>query len=216
LDLERDVVTAMDADARSARIQRLQAEVEAHCADIAAREDARAQNPILMHDYLRSEREAAPAPQPQPPLQREASSADLVFKTTENALAPVQTPVTMDAKTQEPWDAWLLAHLRNERTDLLDGLEKGLCEMMDAVRADREAGDAAVRRELTELRRELAASEERRAAVAEVRKQFAGVERERLESTLALRDARIAALEQRMDTLMRFMSLQGYEPPKGV
>jgi len=88
-----------------------------------------------------------------------------------------------------------------------------MADILAKLHAQREAGEAALRREITELRRELQHAEDRRVAVAEVRRQFTG---ELDQQRLAERDVRIASLEQRLDMLARFLSLQGLEPPKGV
>jgi hypothetical protein len=138
----------------------------------------------------------------------------LVFKTRADALAPVGADT--DEVNATAWNAWLKAHLAIERRGLLDALAHDICEIMDAVREEREAGEARLRREITELRRQLAEREERGAAIAEIRREYAGVERERTDSALAQRDARISALEDKLQMLLRFLSLQGLDLPRGT
>jgi hypothetical protein len=188
---------------RLERIAQLKAEAKEHRANIAEREAARERDPVAMHDYLL--------------VQRDAGRAELLYRVTETA--PTSSPdvdydaANTDAENQKGWDLWIRRHLDIERRGLLDALERDMAEILAKLHAQREAGEAALRREITELRRELQHAEDRRVAVAEVRRQFAG---ELDQQRLAERDTRIASLEQRLDMLARFLSLQGLEPPQGV
>jgi hypothetical protein len=213
----------MDPLERMARINQLRIEADEGRARIAEREAARERDPIAYDDYV----------------MREGRDAGLHYRTQENTAPVKPTYVEMYHDVDDPthkylvhnisehnevnrkgWDDWVKAHLAIERKGLIAALERDVAEVVtnlrDEIRADRDAGEAKLRREITELQRVVAEHEERRAAVAEVRKEYAGVERERLESALAQRDARINALEERMQILLRFLSLTGIDPPKGL
>jgi hypothetical protein len=211
MDHECDVVSGMNADERAERIQQLQGDVDQHRSNIRQREEARAQNPILMHDHLMSTREADAAPQPVAPVQREADPAGLLYRVTETA------PVVMSAEDSARWNAWIDGRLQTERAEVFDIIARQMGEgMSEYTHLKLEP----IRRELADLRRTLEERDERGRAVAEVRRELQGerVERQALELSAALerRDARIAALEQRVDMLLRHMSLMGVTPPREV
>jgi hypothetical protein len=185
---------------RLTRIDELRREADEARENIRQRQEARECDPSAMHDYLM--------------VQRDAGRTGLLYRVTETAPTPAPAAdVDVDAVNTEGWDKWLKAHLTIERRGLIEALEQDVGEIAARLRAEREAGEAALRREITELRRELQYAEDRRVAVAEVRRQFTG---ELDQQRLAERDSRIASLEQRMDMLLRFLSLQGIEPPQGV
>jgi hypothetical protein len=66
----------------------------------------------------------------------------------------------------------------------------------------------------------LQAQTDRNATLVQIKREAdisrAELTRQRYESALALRDGRIDALEQRLGMLLRFLSLQGLEPPTGL
>ena len=147
-------------------------------------------------------------------MQRESSQAGLVFKTNSNALVPVPA-ADADTQNEQAWNLWIRRHLDVERKGLLDALERDMADTVATLRTERNADTAALRRELTELRRTMQEREERAAAVAEVRKQYVGLERQQLQTELASRDTRITALEERLQMLLRFLSINGLDP-KGL
>jgi hypothetical protein len=197
---------------RLERIAQLKAEADEARENIRQRQEARERDPSAMHDYLMAQTQRSA------PVQRDVGHAELLYRVTETA--PTHIPAAdgdaANAESWDNWDKWLKAHLTIERRGLIAALEQDVGEIAARLRTEREAGEAALRREITELRRDLTAREERAVAVAEVRKQYVGLERERLETELASRDTRIAALEQRLQMLCHFLSLSGLEPPHGV
>jgi hypothetical protein len=187
---------------RLTRIDELRRENDEARERIRQRQEARERDPIAMHDHLM--------------VQRDVGRAGLLYRVTETETpspAADGDAANTDAENQKGWDLWIRRHLDIERKGLLDALERDMADILAKLHAQREAGEAALRREITELRRELQHAEDRRVAVAEVRRQFTG---ELDQQRLAERDVRIASLEQRLDMLARFLSLQGLEPPKGV
>ena len=203
----------MTRDERLDRIDELKASNDQLHAERDGRARARELDPFAYDDYLRAERSAEPERGAY--VQRESSQAGLVFKTNSNALVPVPA-ADADTQNEQAWNLWIRRHLDVERKGLLDALERDMADTVATLRTERNADTAALRRELTELRRTMQEREERAAAVAEVRKQYVGLERQQLQTELASRDTRITALEERLQMLLRFLSLSGIDPPRGL
>ena len=182
----------MTRDERLDRIDELKASNDQLHAERDGRARARELDPFAYDDYLRAERSAEPERGAY--VQRESSQAGLVFKTNSNALVPVPA-ADADTQNEQAWNLWIRRHLDVERKGLLDALERDMADTVATLRTERNADTAALRRELTELRRTMQEREERAAAVAEVRKQYVGLERQQLQTELASRDTRITALE---------------------
>ena len=202
----------MTRDERLDRIDELKASNDQLHAERDGRARARELDPFAYDDYLRAERSAEP--ERGAFVQRESSQAGLVFKTNSNALVPVPA-ADADTQNEQAWNLWIRRHLDVERKGLLDALERDMADTVATLRTERNADTAALRRELTELRRTMQEREERAAAVAEVRKQYVGLERQQLQTELASRDTRITALEERLQMLLRFLSINGLDP-KGL
>ena len=202
----------MTRDERLDRIDELKASNDQLHAESDGRARARELDPFAYDDYLRAERSAEPERGAY--VQRESSQAGLVFKTNSNALVPVPA-ADADTQNEQAWNLWIRRHLDVERKGLLDALERDMADTVATLRTERNADTAALRRELTELRRTMQEREERAAAVAEVRKQYVGLERQQLQTELASRDTRITALEERLQMLLRFLSINGLDP-KGL
>jgi|SRR6516165_5948249 hypothetical protein len=202
----------MTRDERLDRIDELKASNDQLHAERDGRARARELDPFAYDDYLRAERSAEPERGAY--VQRESSQAGLVFKTNSNALVPVPA-ADADTQNEQAWNLWIRRHLDVERKGLLDALERDMADTVATLRTERNADTAALRRELTELRRTMQEREERAAAVAEVRKQYVGLERQQLQTELASRDTRITALEERLQMLLRFLSINGLDP-KGL
>jgi len=202
----------MTRDERLDRIDELKASNDQLHAERDGRARARELDPFAYDDYLRAERSAEPERGAY--VQRESSQAGLVFKTNSNALVPVPA-ADADTQNDQAWNLWIRRHLDVERKGLLDALERDMADTVATLRTERNADTAALRRELTELRRTMQEREERAAAVAEVRKQYVGLERQQLQTELASRDTRITALEERLQMLLRFLSINGLDP-KGL
>jgi hypothetical protein len=200
----------MMPDERAARIRELQGQADEHRENIAEREDARAQNPILMHEYIRAEQQTAP-------VQRDVGQAELLYRVTETVSAPVQTADVMDAETQAKWDNWVKAHLANERAEVIDQVTRIVAEFTSEYTFQKLQP---LRTEIADLKRTLQERDERAHALSELKREFQGERTEhqalQLAAALAMRDHRIDALEERVQTLMRFMSLAGIDPPKGL
>ena len=199
----------MTRDERLDRIDELKASNDQLHAERDGRARARELDPFAYDDYLRAERSAEPERGAY--VQRESSQAGLVFKTNSNALVPVPA-ADADTQNEQAWNLWIRRHLDVERKGLLDALERDMADTVATLRTERNADTAALRRELTELRRTMQEREERAAAVAEVRKQYVGLERQQLQTELASRDTRITALEERLQMLLRFLSINGLDP----
>jgi len=202
----------MTRDERLDRIDELKASNDQLHAERDGRARARELDPFAYDDYLRAERSAEPERGAY--VQRESSQAGLVFKTNSNALVPVPA-ADADTQNEQAWNLWIRRHLDVERKGLLDALERDMADTVATLRTERNADTAALRRELTELRRTMQEREDRAAAVAEVRKQYVGLERQQLQTELASRDTRITALEERLQMLLRFLSINGLDP-KGL
>ena len=202
----------MTRDERLDRIDELKASNDQLHAERDGRARARELDPFAYDDYLLAERSAEPERGAY--VQRESSQAGLVFKTNSNALVPVPA-ADADTQNEQAWNLWIRRHLDVERKGLLDALERDMADTVATLRTERNADTAALRRELTELRRTMQEREERAAAVAEVRKQYVGLERQQLQTELASRDTRITALEERLQMLLRFLSINGLDP-KGL
>jgi hypothetical protein len=209
----------VDRSERSDMIDRLRAETDEARERIAEREAERERDPIKMDDYLRSKRDDRSAFERRRYVDREAPSGELAYRTTENALQPTPA-LDADAANAEGWDRWIKAHLAIERKGLIEAIEQDVGEVVARLRAERDVGETQLRRQITELRCTLQEREERAAALVEVRKELVlergERERTQLEAALAQRDARINALEERMQILLRFLSLSGIDPPKGL
>jgi hypothetical protein len=190
------------------RIAQLQAEAEAHRAHIAEREGARERDPIAMADYLRSEHDHIPK---ENKVERDAGG--LLFRQQDNAL--VSAPEA--AADWSAWQAWLDGHLNVLRAEMMEAVAEGMAEFANEYIAEKLAP---LQTELTDLRRTLQERDERAVAIAEVKKQYAGERAERealaLAAALTVRDAKIEKLEMQLGILLRFLSLSGLEPPKGL
>jgi hypothetical protein len=107
--------------------------------------------------------------------------------------------------------------LANERAETVELLTKTLGEF--AVEFARQEV-APLKTEIAELRRTLVERDERAHAVAEAKRQHAGerVEYEALQlsAALAARDAKIEKLETQIRMLCSFLSVGGYDLPKGL
>jgi hypothetical protein len=202
---------SMTPDERRELIDKLRTETADSLAELERRQREREADPAAMLDWLKAEQDAPPACRSEAYVERDGTSAGLLYRVQENAPA---SAVMGEEPDWSGWQAWLDGHLAIERERMLDGVAGAFSLFRAELRTDREAGEARLQREITELRTQLQHDEERRAAVAEVRREYAGVEHERLAGALVIRDQRIDALEQRMDILLRFLSLQGLEPPR--
>ena len=126
------------------------------------------------------------------------------------------------APEQDGFDlqGWLDHHLANEREAMLDGVAEFVVTMLDRERDAFSRQLAEQRREITELRNLFQQREERATAVAEVRREHMGeraeLERQRFATALAERDAKIEKLEMQMKMLCSFLSVGGYDLPKGL
>ena len=208
---------------REERIEQLQRETEEHKASIAAREAARERDPIAYDDFVMRE-----------------GRAGLRFRTQENTAPALPTYVEMyhdrndpshkflvhnlDARAefnQKGWDEWVKGHIKNsltsERTEVLDQVARTVAEFTSQYIHEKMQP---LRTEIDNLKRALAERDERARAIAEVKREAAGerVEREALQlsSALAARDAKIAALEERLQMLLRFLSVSGYDLQRGM
>jgi hypothetical protein len=200
----------MDPAERLERIEQLKAEADEGRERIRQRQEERERDPTKMDDFMRSERYVA----------REAMPGELVYKDRRDALVTVGTDDAQDAVNQAGWDRWLLAHLSIERRGLIDAIEQDVNNVAASLRSERDAGEAKLQREITELRRVMQEREERAGAIAEVKKQLTlerdQRERTQFEAALVQRDARIAALEDKLQMLLRFLSVSGYDLPRGM
>jgi hypothetical protein len=207
----------MTRDERLDRIDELKASNDQLHAERDGRARARELDPFAYDDYLRAERSAEPERGAY--VQRESSQAGLVFKTNSNALVPVST-ADDDTQNEHAWNLWIRRHLDVERRGLLDALERDMGDTVATLRAERTADTAALRRELTELRRALQERDERSRALGELKHELAGerVEREALQlsAALAVRDAKIEKLEMQVRMLCQFLSVGGLDLPKGL
>jgi hypothetical protein len=196
---------------RAARIQQLQGDVDQHRENIRQREEARAQNPILMDEYIRGEQQTAP-------VQRDVGQAGLQYRVTETAaVTATAEPFEMDAESSARWNGWLDKRFEVERRENFDIIARQMAEFVSEYLHQKLQP---LRTEIGDLRRDLAARDERARALGEVKRELAGerVEREALQlaSALAARDAKIEKLEEKLGMLLRFLSLQGYDLPKGT
>jgi hypothetical protein len=157
----------MDPVERLDRIEQLKAEADEGRERIAEREAARERDPIAYDNFLRSQR-----------VEREAGDLSLVFKTREDALAPVPAPDT-DAANAEGWDRWLRGHLSIERAVVLDQVARTVAEFASQYVYEklqplrRELAD--VKAENVEVKRMLGEAMRRCAKVEEEAKGFAAM-----------------------------------------
>jgi hypothetical protein len=139
----------------------------------------------------------------------------LVFKTREDALAPIGPDP--DATNAEAWERWLRGHLNIERAEIFNTVAEQMAEFASEYVGEKLQP---LRSEIADLRRTLAERDERTKALGELRHELAGerVEREALQlsSALAARDAKIAALEDRLQMLLKFLNVSGYDLPRGM
>jgi hypothetical protein len=195
---------------RLQRIDQLKAEAAAGRERIRQRQQQREADPIAMSDYLRRKQSDIPNGNITV-VEREAGA--LVFKQRDDALVTATT----DAENQKGWDLWLRRHLDNERAEVFDIIARQMAEFAYEYLAEKLAP---LKTEIADLKRTLVERDERAKALGELKHELAGerVEREALQlsSALAARDARIDALEDKLQILLRFLSLSGLEPPKGV
>jgi hypothetical protein len=204
----------MDRNERLDRIDELRRQADEGRARIAEREAERERDPIAMDNYLRGEREAAAAAEQGTLVQRRADEG-LIHRTVDNALVTV--PEGAVPSDDDDWNRWFSQgfanHFEPERIALLDRVAEGMAEFVSGyLREEMQP----LKTEIAELKRALMEREERATAIAEVRKQYVGLERQRQEAELAARDTRIAALEQRVEMLLKFLSLTGLDLPKGL
>jgi hypothetical protein len=204
----------VDRNERLNMIDRLKAETDAHRENLLRRQEKRENDPMAMHDHLMA---GAAETQRAAPVQRDGQVAGLLYRVTETTPAPAQTGSTMDPETQVGWDRWLRGHLDNERAEMLEILTKGVGEGMSEYVFQRLQP---LRTEIADLKRILQERDERAHALSELKREFQGerVEHEALAlaSALAVRDAKIEKLEEKLGMLLRFLSLQGLDLPRGM
>jgi hypothetical protein len=193
---------------REERIEQLQREADEGRERIRQRQEERERDPAKMHDWLKlshdnSKRHSVTA------------SHEIIHKEM-----PIERQLPAEfsaAQNAEGWNHWIKAHLANERAELIDVLTRTIGEFASQYVHEKLQP---LRTEIADLRRTLVERDERARALAEVKREVAGerVEREALQlsAALAARDAKIAALEDRMQILLRFLSLSGIDPPKGL
>jgi hypothetical protein len=153
------------------------------------------------------------------------------------APAPAPEPETPFTETQQDVLARFIALLHDsidaERKELREAVERGARRIADLegvttmISADvtaaadraRDRLDAAVAEVRAEVRSILEAQIERGAQALEVRKQATEarveLERQRSATALAERDHRIEKLETRVQMLCQFLSVSGYDLPRG-
>jgi hypothetical protein len=123
----------------------------------------------------------------------------------------------MDPESSARWNKWIDGRLETERAEVLDIITKAMGEFASEYTHEKLAP---LKAEIADLKRTLVEREERVKAIAEVKRELVGerVEREALQlsAALAARDARIAGLEDRLQMLLRFLSLSGYDLPRGM
>jgi hypothetical protein len=200
----------MDASERIAHIQQLQREADEGRERIRRRQEERESNPELEHDFIMAE---AAETQRRAPVQREAPAGALVYRERHDALVTV--PEANADWSQ--WEAWLDGHLEVLRSEVADSVARAIGLVIASTRKEIEAKFKA---EIADLRRAVAERDERAKALADVKREFASERAERealqLSAALAARDARITALEDRLQMLLRFLSLSGIDPPRGL
>ena len=115
------------------------------------------------------------------------------------------------------WQAWLDGHLNVLRSEMMEAVAEGMAEFASTYVAERLAP---LQSEIAALKHVLQERDERAKALGELKHELAGerVEREALQLSAALvaRDAKIAALEDKLQMLLRFLSLQGVDLPRGM
>jgi hypothetical protein len=224
----------MDRLERLNRIAELKQKADAGRARIAARVAAREADPFSEIEQLLADRRLTKDENDlgytrpvRASLVRKSDPGGLLYRITDNNApasdrgaddGPSDTDIDAEnARNQKGWDDWIAAHLRNERGALLDMVTEAVAEFTSGYVSEKLQP---LRTEIADLKRALAEREQRAAAISEVKKQYAGERLERdalqLSSALALRDARIAALEDRLQMLLRFLSLSDINPPKGL
>ena len=151
------------------------------------------------------------------PPERLTDGANIIYRQHDNS-APAPAPEP--EQDWSAWEAWMAGHLANEREAMLDGVAEFVVTMLDRERDAFSRQLAEQRREITELRNLFQQREERATAVAEVRREHMGeraeLERQRFATALAERDAKIEKLEMQMKMLCSFLSVGGYDLPKGL
>jgi hypothetical protein len=191
-------------------------------------------------DRLRAEREAEARQSAAPPrepvvVRKEYSDALLVAPAADEG-----------EKDWSGWENWLRGHQMIERELICEAVGEVVSEVLDDMRVEFDAACAKVRDEakilfemqaergaqIAEMNRQAAAAEcdklrielrafltqqvERSAFVGEIRTGVAELERQRAESVLVERDARIERLEIQVRALANYLSLSGLNPPKEV
>jgi hypothetical protein len=192
------------------RIEELRAQAAEHRANIARRQAEREADPGKMQDYLMGEETTSSREEVRT---KKSSDAGLVFKQRDDALVAATT----DAENQAGWDLWLRRHLDNERAEIFEAVAREMAEFACEYVCEKLAP---LKTEIADLRRALQEREERAAAIAEVKKQYAGerVEHEALQlaAALAVRDAKIEKLEAQLGMLLRFLNVSGFDLPRGT
>ena len=225
----------MDREQRLDLMDRLQADNEAARERLAERQRQREDDPAAMQNWLLADRRATGdehdlaftepcEPVASPSVTKSGLPGGLIRKITETARArpavTVAAASTGNGDDSNGWNDWVKRHLENERAEVLDLVVRMVGQVIHEMRKERAVEIAALRRELTQLRSLLGEREERAAAVAEVKRQYAQDrgerDRERLQADLASRDAKIEKLEMQVRMLCQFLSVSGYDLPRGI
>ena len=109
-------------------------------------------------------------------MQKDASPGTLMYRTQENALAPVRTAdaaaSVMDAETSKAWNSWIDGRLATERAEVIDQITRLVGEFASGYVHEKLQP---LRRELAEVRAE---NLEVKRALGETLSRFAAVEAE--------------------------------------
>jgi hypothetical protein len=206
----------VDRAARLGRIDELRRQADEGRENIRRPEEERAQNPILMHDFIMAETQGAA-----PVLQREVPAGELEYRVIENAISqPAATSITTLSEADSVgWNSWFDARVNPIVKEIDDGFGAAL-RRIEYIEDTYNKAVRDLKIEIASLKRALEERDARAAAISELKREFQGERTEhqalQLASALAARDAKIEKLEEKLGMLLRFLSLQGYDLPGGT
>jgi hypothetical protein len=184
----------MDRNERLDLIDQLQHAADEGRAEIARREAERGADPIAYDNFLRAERQYE---------EKRAASDDVIYKEFHGNMQPAPED------NQAGWERWIAAHLKIERQAMLTIISEVVGDALQKLQGD-----------IADIKTTQQSQREKADTLAEVKTKAAEVERQRVENTLDARDvklnARLERLEGQLDALCKYLSVTGYNLPKGV